>query len=422
MSKHRRPIDEPTIAFATRFAAAAMTAAIIAGGGALAAGPAYAVQDGVTTAPDAPQSGVFDTGPGAIPDPPKEAPYRDIPTYDAPTYVEPSYNQGPSYNDTPTYNAPIVNTRPAPTPQRQAPVNPQVRPGGPVRPILPPKGYLRIGKFITKDTGPLTRAQVNSINRYAAYGEAKIAQGLIAAGISPREADRQAASTIIGVVIGGGVGAATLGIPLAIVGGLGGAAIGAGIGAFVPPQPLNIGTGALIGAGSGAALLGLGGAAAGAGIGGTIGGVIGYILGAGDPKANPTLPGQDPAAPPAPLRKAAPLPNPGAAQYTAVLPKAQARAAGLPAVDYTVSTRGDVDATATIGGRDYHVGITKEQADAPFKALGGLEKPAREFVDRTTRDLSAATQRAIPGLKIAYPQTIPAHAAPKAPAGHGGNR
>lgn len=417
MSKHRTPINDPHIAFATRLAAAALATAVITGGGALAAGPAFAVQDGVTTAPDAPQSGVFDTGPGAIPDPPKEAPYREIPNYDAPTYTP-----GPSYNDTPSYTAPIVNTRPAPTPQRSAPVAPQVRPGGPVRPILPPKGYLRIGKFITKDTGPLTRAQVNSINRYAAYGEAKIAQSLIAVGVSPREADRQAASTIIGVVLGGGVGAATLGIPLAVVGGLGGAAIGAGIGALVPPTPLNAGPGALIGAGSGAAVLGIGGAVVGAGIGGTIGGVIGYILGGGDPKANPTLPGQDPAAPPAPLRKPAPLPNPGAAQYTAVLPKAQARAAGLPAVDYTVSTRGDVDATATIGGRDYHVGITKEQADAPFKALGGLEKPAREFVDRTTRDLSAAAQRAIPGLKIAYPQTIPAHAAPKAPARHGGNR
>ncbi|WP_296388090.1 hypothetical protein [Williamsia sp.] len=348
-------------------------------------------------------TGAPDTGPGAIPDPPREAPYRPIPIDDGPVY------SGPTYTD-PGYNTePAINQSPAPRATTQPTPSPKIRPGGPVRPILPPKGYLRVGRFITKDTGPLSHAQVNSINRYAAYGEAKIAQSLIAVGVSPREADRQAASTIIGVVVGGGVGAATLGIPLAVVGGLGGAAIGAGIGALVPPTPFNAGPGALIGAGSGAVVLGLGGAAAGAGIGGTIGGVIGYILGAGDPRAHPTLPGHDPARPPAPLRKAAPLLNPGANRYQLTV----GDEAGLPGrgkVSYVVETNGAVDLTATIGGRDFHVGLTKAQAEAPLKALGGAEAQARHAIDDATKRISDAAN-SLAGVHVEFPQFVaPRHA------------
>ncbi|WP_237422006.1 hypothetical protein [Gordonia sp. SID5947] len=149
-------------------------------------------------------------GPGVIPAPPQEAPYQP---YEPPTYYsEPNYSQ-PNYDTTYT-----------PTPSRPYTLP---RPTAPVRPIAPPPKTLRVGNVVVKeeqlkrDAPWLSDRQRNSINDWAAYGESKIAQGLISVGVPEDEASRQAAATIIGVVLGGTTGAAAVGIPAAVVGGIG---------------------------------------------------------------------------------------------------------------------------------------------------------------------------------------------------------
>ena len=149
----------------------------------------------------------YNPGPGAIPAPPREAPYRP--------YADPqAYNQ-PNYDT--VYN-------PAPPQAYTLP-----RPVAPVRPIAPPPKTLRVGNFLVeedqlkRDAPWLTDRQRVSINEWSAYGEAKIAQGLISVGVPEDEASRQAAATIIGVALGGTAGAVALGVPAAVTGGVGGA-------------------------------------------------------------------------------------------------------------------------------------------------------------------------------------------------------
>lgn len=357
-------------------------------------------QGGVTPEPTAPPEESVpqvDTGPGIVPDPPQEAPYRAAPDYD---YDVQPYTPPPRY--TPQRSEPaqvyIAPQRQSPPPALHAPV-----PTPPVRPIAPPDEHtLRIGRFV-QENPPLSPEALRSINRYAAFGEAKIAQSLMSVGVSPREADRQAASTIVGVVLGGTVGAATLGIPLAVVGAAGGAALGGGIGALVPPTPFNAGPGALIGAAAGAAALGVPAAVVGFGIGGALGGGIGYALGAGNPSANP----EDPTRPePAPAPEPGPAPapaepvSPATNQYEAQLISGTDTA---PAVDYTVDAGGDVSVEANLGGIPIHAGVTAEQAEAPYKAIGAAEQPVKDAVATATQQVSAAAEHLIPGLQITIP-------------------
>lgn len=353
-------------------------------------------QGGVT-----PPSQLPDPGPQALPAPPIEAAPREAPDYsnNSPDY-SPAYFQGPSTN-TPAYNAPSQPLHlPTPTPN--------------VRPIAIPKDekIVRIGKYTTAQ-GVLTDAQRRTVNNYSAYLEAKIAQGLISVGFSPREADRQAAATTIGAVLGGTAGALALGVPVAVVAGLGGAlvgaGVGAGIGALVPPEPINVLPGLAIGAGVGAAgglAIGAGAALAGAVAGGVLGGLAGYLLGGGDPNAhpaNPLAPAPGPKhAKPAP----APLPNPEGNQYELTADKTT----GLPGngkVSYVVKRGGDVSIDANIAGQQVHAGWTKAQADAPLKALGAAQTQARHALDQATKQVSDAAARAVRGLHIDYPQTHP---------------
>ena len=134
----------------------------------------------------------YNPGPGAIPAPPREAPYRP--------YADPqAYNQ-PNYDTVYNPARPRAYTLP--------------RPVAPVRPIAPPPKTLRVGNFLVeedqlkRDAPWLTDRQRVSINEWSAYGEAKIAQGLISVGVPEDEASRQAASTIIGVALGGTAAAA----------------------------------------------------------------------------------------------------------------------------------------------------------------------------------------------------------------------
>ncbi|MFE0751486.1 hypothetical protein [Gordonia sp. NPDC058843] len=349
-----------------------------------------------------PPSYNYNPGPGFVPAPPREAPYQP---YVAPTDNEPTYER--AYNPAP----PRAYTLPRPT--------------APVRPIAPPPEMLRVGNFVmpvedVKKHG-VNQAQIDSVNEWSAYGEAKIAQGLISIGVPKDEASRQAAATIIGVALGGTAGAVALGVPAAVTGGVGGALIGTGVGAaigsamVVPFPGANTGPGAAIGAAAGAAIgaaaLGIPAAIVGGVAGGTAGGLLAHALGAGDPGANPRqpgLPGQpDPnrrvPQPPQP----APLPNPGANQFELHLPADQATKAGLPAVHYQVNVGGDVNAETTIGGQTYTANWTAEQAEAPYKALGGAADQVRKTVTDAAVDLSRQAEKAVPGLKVTFPQLTP---------------
>ena len=343
-----------------------------------------------------------DPGPQAIPGPPVEAPTRTAPdTSNTDPSYSTSYFGGSGSNQQTSYNQPSRGLHlPTPTP--------------PVRAIAvpPEKREIVIGNRTFKQPAQMPDTVRRSVNNYSAYLTAKIAQGLVSVGFSPREADRQAAVAAFGAVVGGTAGALAAGIPAAVVLGLGGALVGTGIGAAigfaVPPQPINVGPGAAIGAGvgGGLGLLAAAGIAAGGAVaGGVIGGIAGYLLCGGDPNAHPDNPFA-----PAPAPKPAPLPNPGGNQYELTADKS----AGLPGngtVSYVVNRGGDVAVNASVAGHDVHVGWTKAQADAPLNALGAAAPQARAALDRATKQVSDAAANAVRGLHIAFPQTAPPAAA-----------
>lgn len=339
-------------------------------------------QGGTTPEQAAPQQGgttptpevapVVVPGPGSIPAPPQEAPYQP--------YVQPS-----------TYTAPTYEESYDPVPQRPLTAP---KPVAPVRPIAPPPEKIRVGNFVTDIPEGMSERDVNSVNAWSAYGEAKIAQGLISVGVPEDEASRQAAATIIGVMLGGTAGAATLGIPAAAMGAVGGGIIGGLIGSGVSAgAPLGTAAGAGIGALVGGVGAGVAAGALGAAIGGTAGGAIAYTFGAGDPGANPDEPWKPGD------REAKPLPNPDANQFELTLSRDDAQKAGLPPIDYVVNSRGDVD--ASIAGFDLN--WSAEQAMAPYSVLGaGAAKSAQQATKQRTEE----AKKSIPNLHVAWPQEI----------------
>ncbi|GAB92223.1 hypothetical protein [Gordonia rhizosphera] len=373
------------------------------GGTTPAPSPSAPEQGGTTPTPEpVPVEPVYTPGPGSIPGPPQEAPYQP--------YVAPSVYTAPTYEE--NYEVTPIQTLNAP------------KPAAPVRPIAPPPEKIRVGNFITDIPEGMSDKDVNSINAWAAYGEAKIAQGLISMGVPADEASRQAASTIIGVATGGTAGAVAGAALAAPAGALTGLIVGVPVGAIAgliynavtfapliitsagtltPAAPFWLGLGAAGGAGIGlvagpvigAAVFGAAGAVAGAVAGGTAGGALAYALGAGDPGANPEDPWKQ--------GEAEPMPNPDANQFQVNLPAEEAKQVGLPAANYTVNVRGDV--SVQVG--DMKTGWTAEQAQAPYNALGALagsqvENAARTFV----KDNAPKLENLIPGVKVSWPQEI----------------
>lgn len=346
--------------------------------------PGSPEQGGTTPTPEPEVAPIHSPGPGSIPGPPQEAPYQP--------YVEPGSYTAPSYDN--AYN-PVPN-RPLSAP----------KPTAPVRPIAPPPEKIRVGNFVADIPKGMSDKDVNSVNAWSAYGEAKIAQGLISVGVPADEASRQAASTIIGVMTGGTAGAVTLGIPAAVLGGVGGAIIGTGVGAAVG-YGMSYGTGALVGPGvaigagvgaaAGAVGVGAAGAALGAAIGGTAGGALAYALGAGDPGADPREPWKqgNPNAP-----KSNPLPNPDGNQFEYKLSSHDARKSGLPGVEYIVNKRGDV--TLDVGGRKAQWSV--EQALAPYGLLGGAAKQGEDSARALTKQRSGQIESGVPGGEVSWPQ------------------
>ncbi|MGC5258105.1 hypothetical protein ACPXCG_17315 [Gordonia sp. DT218] len=413
-SRHRHDPEGRRSPLLLSVTSAALAASIAAGVGAGLAQAApeqggtspsdTAPQQGGTT-PDAPapeQGGTtptpqvapaYNPGPGSIPGPPQEAPYQSYAAPDSGTSYENAYTPLPS--------------RPLTAPHLAKPV----------RPIAPPPKKIRVGNFVTDIPKGMSQRNVNSVNEWSAYGEAKIAQGLISVGVPEDEASRQAASTIIGVMTGGTAGAVTLGIPAAVMGAAGGAVVGAGVGAVVGTAmsaptagasiPALLPAGAAIGAGVGAAVGGAGvgaaGAVVGAVIGGTAGGAVAYALGAGDPGSHPKEPWKQ-GKPQAP--KAQPLPNPGANQFEYKLSAADAKKSGLPAVNYVVNHRGDVN--VEVG--NWKANWSVEQALEPYGLMGGGAKQGEKSARDMTKQRSGQLESTVPGGHVDWPQEIaPAH-------------
>lgn len=317
----------------------------------------------------------------------------------APAFYGPT---GPVYYSPPTTYSTPYDAEPAVT--LHAP-----RPTPPPRTILAPVGYIRIGNYITKKPAQMSNADAAAINQNAGVAEGKIAQFWESVGLPKDQAARRGAAAVTGGAAGAAIGFVALGAPAVVIGGVGGGLIGAGVGAaigsFVPPQPLNVGTGALIGAGSGAAIgvgLGLGVGVLGAMGGGIIGAVVGDQVGAGDPGADPNgktiTPGTQNETP----YRADP-PNPNANQY-------ELHGDNLPGggkVDYVVNQAGDVSGNVSLGPASIPVNISHEQADAPYKAAGLLAQTARDTVAQGVADISRQAEKALPGLHVTFPQLTP---------------
>lgn len=385
-----------------RAMAAVVVAAVAMGGAGALAGPAFAdpEQGGVTSEPAPEQGGVIaepapapapapepvpDYGPGLVPSPQWET--------EPVIYTEPSGPPSTPYTPLPQ-SAPAA---PAPAP---------VQPAGPIAPILvkDPAAEIRAGNYIVDRPDWVSPEAAITTNEYMAYFEAEAAQYFESIGFPRDEAARRAAAAAAGAGVGGLAGALAAGIPTAIFFGIVGGVGGGIVGSVVPPTPFNILPGIGIGAGGGAALGFAAGAAAGGAAGALAGGLLGWALGAGDPNADPAAPWA-PAPPPPP----APLPNPEGDQYQLVLDAPAASDAGLPAVDYTVDTEGDVSFSTNIAGiPPISGGWTAQQAEAPLQALGPLEQPAKDAIAGATKQIGDGLTQIVDGLHIAYPQTQPA--------------
>lgn len=368
-----------------------------------------------TTEPDG-QPGVT-----AVPEP---APAPAAPEPEPIPEPAPEYPQGivPS---PPQEVAPVLWTEPEPVgppagppPELHAP-DPTT---APVAPKLVEVDKIRVGSEVF-DRGVVPVDVAVSLNEYLAWSEAKIAQFYRSIGYSASEADEKAATAVVFGVIGGVTAATAVGVPVFLATALFtipiGAVAGGVIGSFVPPTGFNTVTGTLIGAGAGAAVAaGIAAlAAVGAGtLGAAVGVGLGYALGGGDADANPDAPWDDlvqqwlsflnPEQPhPA-------LPNPEGDQYRLVLDAPAASDAGLPAVDYTVNTEGDVNFSANVAGLPpINVGWTADQAAAPFTALGPLADPAKDAAAAVTKQVGDGLTQVVDGLNITYPQTVPGAAA-----------
>lgn len=343
--------------------------------------------------PPPPVYAPVEQGPGVIPDPPDNG-WRE----------EPNYSPAPP--------APIG---PISLPQ----------PTAPVKKIKPPPGVVRIGTYQTVKPTWMTKAEMNSVNRWAAWSEAEIARAWISVGVSPERADLVAASTIAGVAAGAPIGALTLGVPAAVVGAIGGAVIGAGIGAAVgtvtPPAGLNVlpftGIGAGIGAGVGAAVFGIPAAALGGLIGGLVGGGIGSTLGAGDPNANPADPWAPQQRPEDEEGWVDPRPNTFELNFSGE----ELGLAGGSDVNYQVKVDGEVN--VNIGPERQFI-WTAKQADEAYDGLGPLADPARQFVKdngEAARQIGEDLAKNSGGaLEILFPMEkadVPAPAPAPAPVG-----
>lgn len=357
-------------------------------------------------------------GSGGTGTPGAPTPGAPQPNYDGPTSVPPP----------PASVAPIINYVP---PSYIGPYTPFLpilqapRRVAPVPEVKPPPNTIRIGNKIMPIPPGMADSDVRSINRWAAYQEARIATTLVSLGVPREEASRRAASTVLGAAIGGaslGLPSAALGAGLGVVPGMVTGGILAGtfgvfpltiiltpfLGPVAPTvaTPLAIAGGVVAGGAAGAAggalvlgvpmgLLGMG-----------IGGVLGFFLGAGDPGADPGTV-RNPGDPETEKGFELPPPNPKADQYRLTT------TVGGVGVKYVVKADGDVEGKLTVGGVNLPYKWSAEVADGPYRALGFLSETGREAVKAWVYSTGLDAVNKIPGLQISYPQSVkPGQTAP----------
>ncbi|WP_328814283.1 hypothetical protein [Rhodococcus sp. NBC_00297] len=299
--------------------AVVLTAVPIALAVAMGSATANAAPQDFVTAPDTAQSGTTDTTP--VPAPTQQREF--LPGFTPSPQVKQS--QWRSYDDyqsgrqqsstvqTTYYAAPTV--QPAPQVGPPAPIAPPQPPPVPtvdrkiIAPVDAPEGTILIGSQAIARPDWVDPRFAEQFNNSASALQADGANALVNAGlVDAPQADRTAAGAATGIVVGGAVGAAALGVPATAFGAVGGGLIGLGVGAATVPFTwwapgvgwvFGPGVGAAIGVGAGAAALGVPATVIGAGIGGAIGGAIGATA-LGGQQTTITEPAPVPAPAPAP--------------------------------------------------------------------------------------------------------------------------
>jgi hypothetical protein len=211
------------------------------------------------------------------------------PSYNVqPAYVEPSYVQ-PFHSG---YSEPYVE----PQPEVVTPPPPPMvqRPG--IAPIQAPENKMLLGSALLDRPAFIPEPDARRISNTMSAIQADGANFINSLGVPTNQADRLAAGTVTGVVVGGAAGALALGAPAAVLGAAGGTAIGTVVGiavgttlasVFIPGVGIVVGpvlggvNGALIGAGVGALALGVPAAMAGGALGMLFGGIYGATFAGG---------------------------------------------------------------------------------------------------------------------------------------------
>ncbi|GAA4484769.1 hypothetical protein GCM10023094_38610 [Rhodococcus olei] len=263
------------------------------------------VCSGVATAAPAEQGGVgVEEAPRDQPGVPAEE-AAPAPAPGPAPVAEPAVAEPKEYWVAPPVEYDNVPTRPAPTYYYEdapsAPVTVQQlhlpTPVEPVAPIEAPPERLRLGDYVAAKPNWLSGEDLDKTNNTAAVFEAQVDTFWKSIGVETSRADRIGAATVGGAALGGLGTAAALGVPAAVAGGLVGGVSGFGIGLAMAPE-----AGALLpvvgwvappvlnaagGAAVGAAVAGIPVALVAGTTGAIVGAATGMAFGAGDTLAEP---------------------------------------------------------------------------------------------------------------------------------------
>uniref|UniRef100_UPI003D89FCBA hypothetical protein n=1 Tax=Gordonia sp. B7-2 TaxID=3420932 RepID=UPI003D89FCBA len=139
----------------------------------------------------------------------------------------------------------------------------------PVRPIVAPRGTVRIGDLQAPTPNWMNSQQRSQVNNAAADAEAQVATAADSVGLPAARSDRVAAAVVGDSAAGAAIATATVGAPLAAAGALVGGVAGLIVG--VPFLPAGLVAGPIAGAAIGAAATAAPFTALGAGIGAGVG-------------------------------------------------------------------------------------------------------------------------------------------------------
>ncbi|MGW4124456.1 hypothetical protein [Nocardia sp. NPDC004711] len=167
----------------------------------------------------------------------------------------------------------------------------------PVVKTLAEQGKVQVGDQVYDLPAGTDSKLLEKAQGYIDMFEWQIAAGYDQLGFSREESDRRAASTVVGALTGGAIGAEILSVPAALVGGGVGAAIGGLAGgaiAAVPTVgvgiPLGVAAGVAVGFTAGVLVAAVPALVGGAVVGGLAGGAIAAAVGGGTNLSQPAAP------------------------------------------------------------------------------------------------------------------------------------